>query len=168
MQLFERLWRRNKLTINRDMYVEQCKHINSLLFDSKMKFYSNLIKTNNKNNVVLFSALDKMLNKKASKKLPSHDCPVDLANKFADFFTCLLNMCFPVVIAPDRMLCTVSHVYNNDSMSDFNMRSFCSSLSSSVLHSIAANPPSRSANFLIAMPVRNWFAFSSRLTSYSA
>ena len=52
-----------------------------------MKFYSNLIKTNNKNNVVLFSALEKMLNKKASKKLPSHDCPVDLANKFADFFT---------------------------------------------------------------------------------
>ena len=57
---------------------------------------------------------------------------------------------------------------NNDSMSDFNMRSFCSSLSSSVLLSIASNPPSSSANVLIAMPVRNWFAFSSRLVSYSA
>ena len=38
----ERLWRRNRLTIHRDMYVEQCKHVNNLLFDSNMKFYSNL------------------------------------------------------------------------------------------------------------------------------
>ena len=50
----------------------------------KMKFYSDVINENNQR--VLFSCFGKMLNTSAAKKLPTHDCPRNLANMFADYF----------------------------------------------------------------------------------
>ena len=83
----ERMWRANKLTINREMFVEQCNVVNRLIYKSKMKFYSTLIEENSSNQAVLFTAVDRMLNRKAVDKLPSYDDLRELANKFADFFT---------------------------------------------------------------------------------
>ena len=50
-------WRRDKLTIHREMYVEQCVRINKLIHDSKMQFYANLIDENADNQHVLFSSI---------------------------------------------------------------------------------------------------------------
>ena len=82
----ERKWRKTR-TAARQMYVEQCNRVNCLIYESKMKFNSSVIEENSSNQFELFRAVEKMLNLKASPKLPSHDCATDLANRFADFFT---------------------------------------------------------------------------------
>ena len=51
-----------------------------------MKFYTNVIEENTNNQRVLFSCFGKMLNTSAAKKLPTHECPRNLANMFADYF----------------------------------------------------------------------------------
>ena len=75
----ERIWRKNKLTINREMFVEQCKCVNRLISDSRMKFYANTIKDNSSNPRVLFSTFVKLLHLKATPKLPSHENAIVLA-----------------------------------------------------------------------------------------
>ena len=51
-----------------------------------MTFCSSVIEENKSNQVILFTAVDKMLNRLAPKKLPQDDNAADLANKFAEFF----------------------------------------------------------------------------------
>ena len=51
-----------------------------------MIFYSSVIKENKSNQAILFTTVDKMLNRLTLKKLPQKDNAIDLANKFADFF----------------------------------------------------------------------------------
>ena len=82
----ERCWRSTKLTIDRELYMKQCKSVNQLIHESKMKFYTNVIEENTNNQRVLFSCFAKMLNTSAAKKLPTHECPRNLANMFADYF----------------------------------------------------------------------------------
>ena len=81
-----RLWRKNKLTINRELFVEQCNRVNRLIFESRMKFYAVTIKENGPNQRVLFSTFEKLLHLKTERELPSHERALDLANGFADFF----------------------------------------------------------------------------------
>ena len=69
------------------MYVEQCAHVNKLIYDSKMQFYANLIYENADNQRVLFLSIGKMLNLKAYRKLLSHRNERDLANSLVDFFS---------------------------------------------------------------------------------
>ena len=83
----ERTWRKNKLTIHREMYVAQCTRVNALIHESKMQFYANAIDENANDQRVLFSAIGKMLNLKSERKLPSHDNERDLANQFVEFFS---------------------------------------------------------------------------------
>ena len=80
-------WRRDKLTIHREMYVEQCARVNKLIHNSKMQFYANVINGNANNQRVLCLSIGKMLNLKADRKLQSHENERDLANSFVDFFS---------------------------------------------------------------------------------
>ena len=82
----ERIWCKNKLTINREMFVKQCKCVNRLISDSTMKFYADIIKDNSSTPRVLFSTFQKLLHLKAAPKLPSHENAIDLVNTFAEFF----------------------------------------------------------------------------------
>ena len=82
----ERHWRANRLTVTRELYVNQCNLVNRLIHESKMKFYSAVIDENRSNQAALFTTVDKMLNSKVLNKLPSYDSALDLANRFADFF----------------------------------------------------------------------------------
>ena len=75
-----------RLTIDQELYMEQCKRVYLLIHVSKMKFYTTIIEENTNIQRVLFSSFEKMLNTIAAKKLPPHDCPRNLANMFADYF----------------------------------------------------------------------------------
>ena len=57
----ERIWCKNKLTINREMFVKQCKCVNRLISDSRMNFYADINKDNSSNPRVLFSTFEKLL-----------------------------------------------------------------------------------------------------------
>ena len=83
----ERLWCSTQLTVNRQLYVEQCIRVNNLIYDSKMTFYADIIENNSNNQRVLFSSIGKMLNLHATEKLPSYDSARDLAEVFVDFFS---------------------------------------------------------------------------------
>ena len=83
----ERNWRKGKLAIHRKLYVEQCARVNTLIHESKMQFYANVIDENAIDRGALFSAIGKMFNLKTERKLPSHDNECDLANRFAESTT---------------------------------------------------------------------------------
>ena len=82
----ERQWRKTRLTIHRQLYVEQCTLVNNLICESKLKFYSSVIEQNSSNQTVLFNTVDKLLNLSGPRKLPSYTDATVLANSFADFF----------------------------------------------------------------------------------
>ena len=79
-------WRNTRLTIDRDIYIQQCNTVNNLISSSKKKFYSSIITENKSNAKVLFSCFNKLVNKKSEKILPHYKDPRVLANRFADFF----------------------------------------------------------------------------------
>ena len=68
------------LTIDRELYTEKSKRVNQVIHESKMKFYANVNDENTNNQRVLFSCFGKILNTSAAKRLPTHDCPRNLAN----------------------------------------------------------------------------------------
>ena len=68
------------------MFVKQCKCVNTLISDSRMRFYADINKDNSSNPRVLFSTFEKRLHLKSAPKLPSHENAIDLANTFAEFF----------------------------------------------------------------------------------
>ena len=82
----ERKWRTTRLTIDRQIYAEQCNTVNSLISSSKKKYYSSIIADHKSDQKVLFASFDKMLNRKPEKLLPHSETSNELANKFADFF----------------------------------------------------------------------------------
>ena len=63
----ERRWRNTRLTIDWELYTEQCKRVNQLVYESERKFYSDVINENSNNQRVLFSCFGKMLNTSAAK-----------------------------------------------------------------------------------------------------
>ena len=79
-------WRRTRLTIDREIYVQQCNTVNTLISSSKKEFYSSIIIENKSDPRVLFSCFDKMVNRKSEKMLPHFKDPSELADRFADFF----------------------------------------------------------------------------------
>ena len=104
-----------RLTIDQELYMEQCKRVNLLIHVSKMKFYTNKIEENTNIQRVLFSSFGKMLNTSAAKKLPPHGCPRNLANMFADYFESKvqrIRASFPTTTADPRLLDNCTMVLN--------------------------------------------------------
>jgi hypothetical protein len=52
----ERRWRASGLTVDKDMFVEQCNFVNKCVYNSKMNYFSTLIKNNQSNPKALFSS----------------------------------------------------------------------------------------------------------------
>ena len=79
-------WRKTQLTIDREIYVQQCNTVNALISSSKKEFYSSIITENKSDPRVLFLCFDKMVSRKSEKMLPHFKDPSKLADRFADFF----------------------------------------------------------------------------------
>ena len=83
----ERRWRGSGLSVDREMYVKQCKVVNERIHESKMRCYSGIIEENKSNQKNLFAVANRVLHSKADKTLPTHDDQSQLAEEFAGFFT---------------------------------------------------------------------------------
>ena len=83
----ERCWRGSGLSIDREMYLKQCKVVNERIHQSKMRYYSGIIEENKSEQKNLFVVVNRVLYSKAEKKLPMRDDQSQLAEEFADFFT---------------------------------------------------------------------------------
>ena len=82
----ERRWRKSRLTIDRELYKEQCKIVSSLLKKAKENYYSNIIQENKGNQKVLFNTVTRLLHSNTEKCYPTAPSSEVLANRFADFF----------------------------------------------------------------------------------
>ena len=82
----ERRWRRSKLMIDRELYINQCNVVKKLIFEAKMNYYSKLISDAGSNSNDLFRSIDRLLHRTPEKRLPTSTSPTDLANNFVHFF----------------------------------------------------------------------------------
>ena len=81
----ERLWRKTRLTIHRDIFMERRGDVNDLIRKTKTDYYTNLICDNKDNNEKLFNVVNTFLGRKQSMPLPRK--PVDiLLESFSEFF----------------------------------------------------------------------------------
>jgi hypothetical protein len=67
----ERTWRNTRLTIDRQLYIDQCNMVKNLITKAKNEFYSNIISENHTNQKVLFSTFQKWTSMKAGQLFPS-------------------------------------------------------------------------------------------------
>ena len=83
----ERRWRRSKLEVDRQLFVEARNNVSRLLLDAKTSFYSARIHELNGNQKALFREMNHLLHKSTETPLPPHDSPEVLANQFAVYFS---------------------------------------------------------------------------------
>ena len=82
----ERRWRKSRLVIDRQLYKDRCKVVNSLIKNAKQRYYLNLIGENKVNQRMVFNTVDKLFLRKIETCYPTAPSPERLANNFADFF----------------------------------------------------------------------------------
>lgn len=74
------------MTVDREVYVHQCKVVNELIYQSKIRYHSGLIEDNQSDQKRLFGVVNRLLHVKTEKKRPSGDDFSQLSDAFADFF----------------------------------------------------------------------------------
>jgi len=82
----ERNWRRTGLTVHKEIYIDERKHLNILISRSKREFYQQQISTSSCKQSTLFKCVDDLLNKKKVTSLPSHESTKELCDRMSDFF----------------------------------------------------------------------------------
>ena len=82
----EHKWLKSALTCDWLCYKEQCQIVNSLLFESKKKYFNSKIKEASGDQKSLFKVMNKLFHNHNEPILPSHDSLDELANRFADVF----------------------------------------------------------------------------------
>ena len=80
----ERQMQTSKLQVHKEIYQEQCKIYNKLLSSSKTNFHRDQIQTSNQQS--LYGLVNKLSSPSGGSVLPRSDSPVNLANRFAEFF----------------------------------------------------------------------------------
>ena len=83
----ERQWRRTKLSLDRQLFIDQCHAVNNLISLSKKTYYTSLINENQSAYKLLFKTIDNLLHSKCDTPYPSCNSPSGLTNKFVEFFT---------------------------------------------------------------------------------
>ena len=83
----ERRWRKSGLTIDRQMYVDQCNVVKDMVFKAKMAHYTNLISDAGNDSNALFKSIDRLLHRTPDRLLPTcADSLHTLSNDFVHFF----------------------------------------------------------------------------------
>lgn len=84
---YERLWRRTKLTIHREMLLDMKKKVNSMISEAKTAYFKTLILDNKGDQRKLFSVVSRLLGKSQCTILPPGRQPSELVNEFSEFFS---------------------------------------------------------------------------------
>ena len=83
----ERLWRRTRLTVHRQMYQAQKQLLNDLINSEKANYFNDKIANCAGNQSTLFKAVDQLLHRKVVQPLPAHSIVQKLADRFSKYFT---------------------------------------------------------------------------------
>jgi hypothetical protein len=82
----ERVWRKSKLEVHHQLYLEQCQTVSKLLHTTKEQYYSGKAQEYQGDQKSLHRLTKNMMGQSTEIRLPSHESPKDLAEKFNDFF----------------------------------------------------------------------------------
>ena len=82
----EKTWKRSREEDDHQKYIEQRSECARLSKEKQEKYYSNLIDSASNKQKELFQVVEKLLDKKDERVLPSHSDPVELANEFNHFY----------------------------------------------------------------------------------
>ena len=82
----ERKWRASKLTVDHQIYRNQCAVVNKLLIRARLDFYSDKINSCGNDSKGLFKITKHLLGGSEVVALPSGVSPKQLAQNFSDFF----------------------------------------------------------------------------------
>ena len=116
-------WRKSKLEVHRQIYVDQCKRVNNLLTKTKAAYYSHMVSDAGNNQQRLFRIVNRLLHRKGQRVLPVHTSSAETAKVFSEYVSGKIdNICRELSACRDADEC----VDNNTS------RGFTSELSSFV------------------------------------
>ena len=82
----ERQWRRTKLTVHREIFIDRRTRVNELIDAAKVDHYKTMINDCQDNTRQLFRVVNKLLGRKTTPPLPFDDAPIEVATMFSDFF----------------------------------------------------------------------------------
>ena len=80
----ERKWRKSGLHIHHDIYKESLRNYNLVLKNARQSYFSDMIKNNSNNALVLFTVVDRMITLPVST--PPEHLSASKCNEFAEFF----------------------------------------------------------------------------------
>jgi hypothetical protein len=75
-----------RLTVDHQCYKDQCRTVNRELHQAKERYYSNKITECDGDQKTLFVLTRKLMGDTGNTILPTHACPLELADKFANYF----------------------------------------------------------------------------------
>lgn len=79
-------WRKTRLTVERELYTQQCAVVCKLIRGAKERYYSELIADLSSDPRELFRTLETLLNGKTERLYPPVTSLEVLPNRFADYF----------------------------------------------------------------------------------
>ena len=82
----ERKWRKTNLTVDHEIYRNQCASVNKLLQRTRVKFYFEKIEACERDQKTLFKVTKKLLGKNEEVVLPTSSSSEELAQNFSYFF----------------------------------------------------------------------------------
>ena len=91
LRRLERRWRKSRLTVDREIYTQQCAVVHRLIRESKAIHYTDLIEELESKPRELFGTLETLLKGRTEKLYPSCSSPQDLAYRFSDYFEEKIN-----------------------------------------------------------------------------
>ena len=87
----ESLWRRTRLTIHYDLYIESCMAVKKAINESKSQILEKKINECHGDQKKLFGLVDTMIGRKKNVVLPKYDDPATLASMLNTFFIDKIN-----------------------------------------------------------------------------
>jgi hypothetical protein len=82
----ERVMRRTKLTVHKEIYTDACAKYNKLLLQTKQDYYSTKIKENSNDQRQLFRLTNDLMGSGREKALPNTEDDKTLADNFSEYF----------------------------------------------------------------------------------
>ena len=82
----EKQWRESRLIIHHQLYREACAEMNKLLHQAKSDYYSCKISECERDQKKIHKISKHLLGEEETSALPEHSSPLDMANRFSDYF----------------------------------------------------------------------------------
>jgi DNA-directed RNA polymerase subunit F len=82
----ERKWKKSRSDEDHERYVQKRNICAKLSLTKQEQYFSNMIESSENQQKTLFKVVNEVLDKKATRILPAHTDPVELANKFNEYY----------------------------------------------------------------------------------